>query len=172
MICISVRPVCDLAHKPVCAVTRPTEPDDLSRLDTRLPDLFRLAISLTPSPSPLHSQSVKDQSVSYCQLAWVRNDLISVINDRIKSDTPGPPRHYLTLDSHQRRRAGFQVLRACILCGKVLRARLVDTERLFIQIVAGGGESARAAAHANVAKLAATALPIEIIYVAQLMEHK
>src|ERR1700674_284626 len=51
------------------------------------------------------------------------------------------------------------------------RARLVNAERLFIQIVACGGKSARAASHTDIAKLAAAALAFQIVDVAQLIEY-
>src|SRR5450755_582153 len=49
-------------------------------------------------------------------------------------------------------------------------AGLVHAERLFRQEVASGGVGAGAASHANMAKLAATALPFQIVVVAQLVE--
>src|SRR5512142_2587937 len=47
---------------------------------------------------------------------------------------------------------------------------LVDAERLFGEEVAGGGEGAGAAAHANVAELAAAALPFQVVGLAPLAE--
>ena len=49
--------------------------------------------------------------------------------------------------------------------------RLVDTERFFIEVVAGNRVGSRAAAHANVAELTAAALSLQIIGVAQFVEH-
>src|ERR1035438_4377776 len=49
-------------------------------------------------------------------------------------------------------------------------ARLIDTERLFRQEVTGGSVSPGAAAHADVAELAAAALPFQVVAVAQLGE--
>ena len=53
----------------------------------------------------------------------------------------------------------------------LLFGRFVDAEWLFIEIVAGGGKGARAASHANVAELAATALAFQVVDVAQLIEY-
>src|SRR5450631_965719 len=49
-------------------------------------------------------------------------------------------------------------------------AGLVHAERLFRQEVARGRVGAGAASHANMAKLAATALPFQIVIVSQLVE--
>src|ERR1700674_3342370 len=49
------------------------------------------------------------------------------------------------------------------------RARLVDAERLLVEIVAGGGIGTRAASHADVAELAAAALAFQVIDIAQLI---
>src|SRR5579872_3570797 len=51
------------------------------------------------------------------------------------------------------------------------RAWVVNTERFLVEIVASGSVGARAASHADVAKLAATAFSLEIIDIAQLIEH-
>src|SRR5580693_8810527 len=49
--------------------------------------------------------------------------------------------------------------------------RLVNAERLLVEIVPGRGVGARAAAHANVAELATAALALQVVDVAELIEH-
>src|SRR5664279_6399358 len=49
--------------------------------------------------------------------------------------------------------------------------RLVHTERLFGQEVPGGSVSARPASHADMAEFTATALPFQVVVIAQLAEH-
>ena len=60
-------------------------------------------------------------------------------------------------------------------CGALLiqtcGPRLVDAERLLIEIVAGGRIGTRTAAHADIAELAAAAFAFQIVDVAQLIEH-
>src|SRR5271165_3460755 len=51
------------------------------------------------------------------------------------------------------------------------RTRFVNAERFLIEIVASGGVSASAASHANVAKLAATALSLQVVDIAELIEY-
>ena len=57
-----------------------------------------------------------------------------------------------------------------ILLSRLLHPRLVHTEWLFLQKVAGGSKSASAASHANVAKLAEPALALEVICIPQLVK--
>ena len=50
-------------------------------------------------------------------------------------------------------------------------SRLVDAEWLLIEVVAGSGVGAGAASHANVSEFAAATLALQIIDIAQLIEH-
>src|ERR1700733_607610 len=52
------------------------------------------------------------------------------------------------------------------------RSRLINAEWLFVQKISGGGERAGTAPHANVTKLAVTALPFQVVGVAQLLKHR
>src|ERR1700674_734160 len=67
----------------------------------------------------------------------------------------------LACDCHGRRDLFFQIC----------RTRLVDAERLLVEIVAGGCIGACAATHANVSELTASALPLQVVDIAQLIEH-
>src|SRR5271169_165389 len=58
-----------------------------------------------------------------------------------------------------------------LLFFQTFRLRLVDAERLLIEIVAGGSVSACAATHANIAELAAAAFPLQVVDIAQFVEH-
>ena len=49
--------------------------------------------------------------------------------------------------------------------------RLVDAKRFFVQVVAGGRVSARAATHADIAEFAIPALTLEIVRDAQLQKN-
>src|SRR5271165_63115 len=55
---------------------------------------------------------------------------------------------------------------------QAFRPRFVDAEWFLIQIISGGGIRARAAAHADVAELAAAALSLQIVNIAQLVEDE
>src|ERR1039458_7871088 len=52
------------------------------------------------------------------------------------------------------------------------RARLINAESLFVRKISGGGERAGAAPHANVTKLAVTALAFQVAGIAQLLKHR
>ncbi len=67
--------------------------------------------------------------------------------------------------------------RADVLSWRIFRraicgTRLVNAEWLLIEIVAGGGVGAGAAAHADIAEFAATAFAVEIVDVTQLVEDE
>ena len=53
----------------------------------------------------------------------------------------------------------------------VKRLRFVDAEWLLGEVIAGGGEGAGAASHADVAELAGAALPFQVVGFAELKEH-
>src|ERR1035437_9676994 len=61
--------------------------------------------------------------------------------------------------------------RNIFLLFQTFRLRFVDAEWLLIEIVAGSRISTRAATHANVAELAAAALALQVVGIAQLIEH-
>src|SRR5450755_3231558 len=48
--------------------------------------------------------------------------------------------------------------------------RLIDAERFFAEIVAGGSVSTRPASHADVLELAAAALPFQVFAIAQFIK--
>ena len=49
----------------------------------------RLATARARIRCPTRAQGVEYEGISRCNLAWVRNDLIGVIDNRIARDTPG-----------------------------------------------------------------------------------
>src|SRR5580700_6687553 len=58
-----------------------------------------------------------------------------------------------------------------VLLLQTCRTRLVDAERLLVEIVPGGGIGARTATHADIAELATAALALQVVDVAELIEH-
>src|SRR5512142_3308534 len=82
-----------------------------------------------------------------CRTAELRNCSSAIFNSAIRQSVCG------LLNRDGRGLTGLQRL----------AFRFVDAERLLVEIVAGGGEGAGAAAHADVAELAAPALPFQVI---------
>ena len=52
------------------------------------------------------------------------------------------------------------------------RMRLIDAKRLFLQVVAGGGKSAGAAAHADIAEFATAAFSLQVARIAELVKYR
>src|SRR5208337_4623153 len=68
-----------------------------------------------------------------------------------------------------RLRCNFRRRRLFLL--HTLGMRLVDAERLFIEIIAGSGKGAGTTTHANVAEFAAAAFPLQVVDIAQFIKH-
>jgi hypothetical protein len=63
--------------------------EEISGLAARLWSFVLLAITLAGICSPDHTQRMKYEGISHGQFAWIRNDLIGVINGGMQRDTPG-----------------------------------------------------------------------------------